>query len=85
MEELSEKDRKIVSRARKVQKYLSQPFFVTADSTGFEPRYVHVDKTVQAFGEIVSGTLDHIPEQHFFMKGDIDDVYKAYKDAGKIG
>lgn len=84
MEELSEDDRLSVSRARKIQKYLSQPFFVTADSTGFEPRYVPVDKTVQAFGEIISGSLDHIPEQYFFMKGDLDDVLKAYNaDNGK--
>ncbi|MBP5492851.1 MAG: F0F1 ATP synthase subunit beta [Clostridiales bacterium] len=84
MEELGEKDRQIVNRARKVQKYLSQPFFVTADSTGFAPRYVPVEKTVQAFGEIISGSLDHIPEQHFFMKGDLDDVLESYKnDTGK--
>ncbi|MCQ2516704.1 MAG: F0F1 ATP synthase subunit beta [Saccharofermentans sp.] len=80
MEELSEEDRVMVARARKIQKYLSQPFFVTADSTGYAPRYVPVEKTIQAFGEIISGTLDHIPEQHFFMKGDIDDVLKSYKD-----
>jgi F-type H+-transporting ATPase subunit beta len=79
MDELSEDDRTTVNRARKVQKYLSQPFFVTADSTGYEPRYVSIEKSVQAFGEIVSGTLDHIPEQHFFMKGDIDDIYKSFK------
>jgi len=78
MDELSEDDRTTVNRARKVQKYLSQPFFVTADSTGYEPRYVSIEKSVQAFGEIVSGTLDHIPEQHFFMKGDIDDIYKSF-------
>lgn len=79
MEELSEEDRKTVSRARKVQRYLSQPFFVTADSTGYAPRYVSIEKTVRAFGEIISGGLDHIPEQHFFMKGDIDDVYASYR------
>ena len=80
MEELSESDRLTVSRARKIQRYLSQPFFVTADSTGYAPRYVPVEKTVRAFGEIISGSLDHIPEQHFFMKGDIDDVIKSYKE-----
>ncbi|MBQ1894773.1 MAG: F0F1 ATP synthase subunit beta [Clostridiales bacterium] len=79
MEELSENDRLTVSRARKVQRYLSQPFFVTADSTGFAPRYVSVDDTVKAFGEIISGSLDHIPEQHFFMKGNLDDVLESYK------
>ena len=80
MEELSEKDRLMVSRARKVQRYLSQPFFVTADSTGFAPRYVPVKETVKAFGELISGSLDHIPEQCFFMKGNLDDVLKAYKE-----
>ena len=80
MEELSEKDRLMVSRARKVQRYLSQPFFVTADSTGFAPRYVPVNETVKAFGELISGSLDHIPEQCFFMKGNLDDVLKAYKE-----
>jgi len=84
MEELSETDRKTVGRARKIQKYLSQPFFVTEDSTGYAPRYVSIEKTVRAFGEIVSGGVDHIPEQHFFMKGDIDDVYLSYKkESGK--
>ncbi len=82
MEELSEEDRKIVSRARKVQKFLSQPFFVTAESTGFEPRYVPVNETVKAFGELISGSLDHIPEQCFFMKGGLEDVLKSYKDLG---
>ena len=81
MEELSETDRLMVSRARKVQRYLSQPFFVTADSTGFAPRYVPVEETVKAFGELISGSLDHIPEQCFFMKGGLDDIIKAYKES----
>ena len=80
MEELSEADRQTVARARKVQRYLSQPFFVTADSTGFSPRYVPLKETIRAFGELISGSLDHIPEQCFFMKGGLDDVIKAYKD-----
>ena len=83
MEELSEKDRQTVNRARKIQKFLSQPFFVTAGSTGYEPRYVPIEKTVQGFGEIISGSVDHIPEQFFFMKGDINDVYKEYRDSRK--
>jgi len=81
MEELSEKDRLTVARARKVQKYLSQPFFVTADSTGYAPRYVPINETVKAFGELISGSLDHIPEQCFFMKGGLDDVLAAYKES----
>ena len=83
MEELSEKDRLTVNRARKVQRFLSQPFFVTAGSTGYDPKYVTIEKTVQGFGEIISGSVDHIPEQFFFMKGDINDVYAAYKEATK--
>ncbi len=78
MEELSENDRRTVGRARKIQKFLSQPFYVTADSTGYAPRYVPIEKTVRSFGEIISGGVDHIPEQHFFMKGDIDDVLDSF-------
>ena len=78
MEELSENDRRTVGRARKIQKFLSQPFYVTADSTGYAPRYVPIERTVRSFGEIISGGVDHIPEQHFFMKGDIDDVLDSF-------
>ncbi|MDD3959901.1 MAG: F0F1 ATP synthase subunit beta [Oscillospiraceae bacterium] len=78
MEELSESDRRTVNRARKIQKFLSQPFFVTAESTGYEPRSVPLSRTVQSFAAIISGKVDHIPEQHFFMKGDIDDVIASY-------
>ncbi len=81
MEELSDNDKLIVNRARKVQRFLSQPFFVAESSTGFEGRYVPVDETVKGFGEIIAGELDHIPEQHFFMKGSIEDVYQAFKGA----
>lgn len=80
MEELSDEDKITVYRARKIQKFLSQPFFTTADSTGFAPRSVPIEKTVKAFGAIISGELDHIPEQHFFMKGDLDDVFNSYKN-----
>lgn len=80
IEELSESDRKAVGRARKIQRFLSQPFYVTENSTGYPPRYVPVDKTVRAFGEIISGGVDNIPEQYFFMKGDMDDVYESFKN-----
>lgn len=82
MEELSDHDKLTVNRARKIQRFLSQPFFVAESSTGYEGRFVPVEETVKGFGEIISGGVDHIPEQHFFMKGSIDDVYKAYQ-AGK--
>lgn len=81
IEELSEQDKKIVNRARKVQRFLSQPFFVAESSTGYEGRFVKIEDTVDGFGQIISGDLDHIPEQHFFMKGSIDDVFQAYKAA----
>jgi F-type H+/Na+-transporting ATPase subunit beta len=81
MDELSEKDKLTVNRARKVQKFLSQPFFVAENTTGYEGRYVPVADTVKGFGEIVSGGVDHIPEHLFFMKGSIEDVYTAYTTA----
>lgn len=81
MEELSEHDKLTVNRARKVQRFLSQPFFVAESSTGYAGRYVPVDETVKGFAEIISGGVDHIPEHHFFMKGSIEDVYQAYKAA----
>ncbi len=79
MEELSDADKVTVNRARKIQKFLSQPFFVAQDMTGIEGRYVPIEKTVKGFGEIVTGGVDHIPEQYFFNKGSIDDVYDAFK------
>jgi F-type H+-transporting ATPase subunit beta len=79
MEELSDADKTTVNRARKIQRYLSQPFFVTQEMTGYEGRYVRIEETIKGFGEIISGGVDHIPESHFFMKGSIDDVYKSYK------
>ncbi len=78
MEELSDQDKVTVNRARKLQRFMSQPFFVAEVSTGYPGRYVSIEETVKGFGEIVSGGVDHIPEQHFFMKGAIDDVYKAF-------
>ena len=79
MEELSEQDKMTVNRARKVQRFLSQPFFVAESSTGYTGRYVSINDTVKGFGEIISGGVDHIPEQYFFMKGSIEDVYDAFK------
>jgi len=78
MEELSDQDKLTVNRARKLQRFMSQPFFVAEGSTGYPGRYVPIEETVKGFGEIISGGVDHIPEQHFFMKGAIDDVYKAF-------
>ena len=77
MDELSEDDRQTVDRARKIQRFLSQPFFVAQQFTGFEGKYVPLDQSITAFEEILSGALDHIPEQAFYMKGGIDEVKAA--------
>ncbi len=74
IEELSEDDRQTVSRARKVQKFLSQPFHVATPFTGFEGRYVKVQETVRSFKEIIQGKHDDVPEQAFHMKGSIEEV-----------
>jgi F-type H+/Na+-transporting ATPase subunit beta len=77
MDELSEDDRMTVDRARKIQRFFSQPFFVAQQFTGFEGKYVPLADSVAAFEEILSGALDHIPEQAFYMKGNIDEVKAA--------
>ena len=74
MEELSEEDRLTVSRARKVQKFLSQPFFVAEVFTGAKGRYVSLKDTIRSFKEILEGKHDDKPEQAFYMKGGIDEV-----------
>ena len=74
MEELSEDDKLVVSRARKVQRFLSQPFFVAGQFTGLEGRYVPVSETIQGFKEIIEGKYDDIPESYFLNCGGIDDV-----------
>jgi F-type H+/Na+-transporting ATPase subunit beta len=82
MDELSEEDRLVVDRARKVQKFLSQPFFVATQFTGLAGRYVPLKETIAGFKEILSGKLDHLPEQAFYLQGSIDDV-KARAEALK--
>lgn len=74
VEELSDDDRIVVIRARRIQKFLSQPMFVAEQFTGRQGRYLPVQKTVHAFRDIVKGELDHIPEQAFYMMGDLEDV-----------
>lgn len=74
MDELSDEDKLIVSRARKIQKFLSQPFFVAEQFTGSAGKYVKREDTVRGFAEILKGTYDDIPEQSFYMKGGIDEV-----------
>ena len=74
MDELSEEDKLVVSRARKVQRFLSQPFFVAGQFTGLEGRYVPISDTIQGFKEIIEGKYDDIPESYFLNCGSIDDV-----------
>jgi F-type H+-transporting ATPase subunit beta len=74
IDELSEDDKLAVSRARKVQKFLSQPFFVAEQFTGTPGKYVTIAETIRGFQEIVDGKHDGIPEQSFYMAGTIDEV-----------
>jgi F-type H+-transporting ATPase subunit beta len=83
IDELSEDDRLLVSRARKIERFFSQPFFVATQFTGLEGRYVPLRETVRGFGEILEGKHDEIPEQAFMMAGSIEDVIeKAEKMSG---
>jgi F-type H+-transporting ATPase subunit beta len=77
IDELSEDQKLTVSRARKVQRFLSQPFHVAEQFTGFPGKYVKVADTVRSFKEIIDGKHDAIPEQAFYMKGSIDEVLEA--------
>ena len=79
MEELSEEDKVTVGRARKMQRFLSQPFFVAEAFTGTHGRYVKVEDTVRSFKEILEGKHDDIPEQAFYMVGNIDEVLEKAK------
>ena len=79
MDELSDQDKLIVSRARKVQRFLSQPFFVAVQFTGLEGKYVPLGETIQGFKEIIEGKYDDIPESYFLNCGSIQDVLAKVK------
>ena len=74
MEELSDEDKLVVGRARKIQRFLSQPMFVAEAFTGTEGRYVKLTDTVKSFKELVDGKHDELPEQAFYMVGDIGEA-----------
>ncbi|MBO7389107.1 MAG: F0F1 ATP synthase subunit beta [Oscillospiraceae bacterium] len=80
MDELSPEDKAAVNRARRVQRFFSQPFHVAEEFVGLEGKYVHIEDTVKGFQAILGGDCDSIPESAFMMKGTIDEVYKAAKD-----
>ncbi len=79
MDELGEEDKLVVSRARKIQRFLSQPFFVAGQFTGLEGKYVPVQETIRGFKEIIEGKHDDIPESYFLNAGSIDDVLARVK------
>ncbi len=83
MDELSEEQKVIVNRARKIQKYLGQPFHVAEVFTGNPGRYVKLEDTIRSFREILDGNCDEIPEQCFVYKGAIEEVYAAYEEMKK--
>ena len=82
MDELSEDDKLVVSRARKVQRFLSQPFFVATQFTGLDGRYVPLSETIRGFREILEGKHDDVPESYFLNAGSIDDVTARMKEGG---
>lgn len=77
MDELSEEDKLVVHRARRVQRFLSQPFFVAEQFTGIPGKYVKIEDTVRGFRMILDGELDHLPERAFLLRGTIEEVIEA--------
>ncbi|HKW40404.1 MAG TPA: F0F1 ATP synthase subunit beta [Gemmatimonadales bacterium] len=79
MDELSEEDKQLVARARRVQRFLSQPFFVATQFTGLEGKYVKLEDTISSLERVVAGEFDHLPEQAFYMVGGIDEALEQAK------
>jgi F-type H+-transporting ATPase subunit beta len=82
MEELSEEDKVLVGRARRIQRFLSQPFSVASQFTGREGRYVKLEDTIESFERVAAGEFDHLPEQAFYMVGGIEEVVEQGKSMG---
>jgi F-type H+-transporting ATPase subunit beta len=85
MDELSEEDKVIVGRARRIQRFLSQPFHVAEQFTGIKGKYVKLEDTIASFERVVEGEFDDLPEQAFYMAGAIDDVIENAKKLGREG
>jgi F-type H+-transporting ATPase subunit beta len=85
VDELSDEDKLTVARARKLQRFFSQPFTVAEVFTGKEGRYVPVKETVQGFKEVLEGKYDHIPENYFYLKGNIEEVVQDYEAENQKG
>jgi F-type H+-transporting ATPase subunit beta len=79
MDELSEDDKLVVARARRIQRFLSQPFFVAQQFTGFEGKYVKLQDTIESFERVLAGEFDDLPEQAFYMVGGIDEAVEKAK------
>lgn len=79
MEELSHEDKMIVNRARKIEKFFSQPFSVAEQFTGFKGQYVKLEDSISAFEKILNGELDEVSEEFFMYKGGINDVWEAWE------
>jgi F-type H+/Na+-transporting ATPase subunit beta len=83
VEELSDEDKLTVSRARKIERFFSQPFTVAQQFTGRTGKYVPIAETVKSFARVLDGEVDHIPEQYFFLQGPLEDVISAYEASRK--
>jgi F-type H+-transporting ATPase subunit beta len=79
MDELSEEDKLVVSRARRLQRFQSQPFVVAQQFTGFPGKYGKLEETVSSFERVLAGEFDHLPEQAFYMVGGIDEAVEKAK------
>jgi F-type H+-transporting ATPase subunit beta len=79
VEELSDDDKLTVARARKIERFFSQPFTVAQQFTGRPGKYVPIAETVKSFARLLAGEVDHIPEQFFLLQGGLDDVIQAYE------
>ncbi|HEU5239819.1 MAG TPA: F0F1 ATP synthase subunit beta, partial [Pyrinomonadaceae bacterium] len=84
IDELSEDDKLTVARARKIQRFLSQPFFVAQQFTGLEGKYVKISDTIKGFKEIVEGKHDDIPEQAFYMVGTIEEALEKARTMAAV-
>jgi F-type H+-transporting ATPase subunit beta len=80
MDELSEEDKVLVNRARRIERFLSQPFHVAETFTNIPGKYVKLDETVESFERVAAGEFDHLPEQAFYMKGGIEEVVAAAEE-----
>ncbi len=85
MDELTEEDKIIVNRARRLQRFLSQPFFVAEQFTGRSGKYVKLEDTIESFERVAAGEFDHLPEQAFYMQGGIEDVIAEAEQMAKVG